>query len=183
MATGRRRKRLALSLGLLLLCGEAQACSYDGLALDLALAHPASLDVSLALHQAYQSKRLATPLLLPGGFGMRRTLSMLEKLRVALAPVVAGESFSLLLVEPGLWAHFDGSGAQLRVTLHVAAPGADDNAIITGEGVLQALVQGKLSAEQALQAGLLQVQAAPGQRERLSGRWSQAFTPSSIAAR
>lgn len=175
------RASTIVAAGLALLLGSAspatRACGYDGMAMDLATAHPASLPVALAIFEAYQAKLLAKPVTLPGGFGMRRAQIMLEKLRVALAPSVMGESFSLLLVEPGLWAHFDGTGAQLRVILHVAAPAAGDNAIITGEGVLLALEQGKLSAEQALQAGLIQVQAAPEPRERLTASWSQAFGP------
>lgn len=181
-----RASSLAAS-GLALLLGSASptsdACGYDGMAADLAIAHPASLPVALAIHDAYRTKLLTKPVALPGSFGMRRALIMLEKLRVALAPLVQGDSFSLLLVEPGLWAHFDGTGAQLQVTLHVAAPGADGNAIITGEGVLLALAQGKLSAEQALQAGLIQVQAAPEQHERLIASWFRIFTSSPVVAR
>jgi hypothetical protein len=169
----------------LLLAGTSpasHACGYDGMAADLAIAHPASLPVALAIHDAYQNKLLAKPVPLPGGFGMRRVLIMLEKLRVALAPLAQGESFSLLLVEPGLWAHFDGSGADLQVTLHVAAPATDESAIVTGEGVLLALEQGKLSAEQALQAGLIQVQAA--QSQALTASLRQAFPPlSPVVAR
>ena len=180
-----RASSIVASTLTLLLAGTgpaSHACGYDGMAADLAIAHPASLPVALAIHDAYQAKLLAKPVALPGGFGMRRVLIMLEKLRVALAPIAQGESFSLLLVEPGLWAHFDGTGAQLQVTLHVAAPGADGNAIVTGEGVLLALEQGKLSAEQALQAGLIQVQAAQPQRLTVSLR--QAFPlPTSVAAR
>ncbi|MCY1516104.1 hypothetical protein D9M68_507180 [compost metagenome] len=43
---------------------------------------------------------------------MRRAQVMLDKLRTALAPITPGDSFSLLLVEPGLWARFDGTGAE-----------------------------------------------------------------------
>lgn len=173
------RASTRVAAGLTLLLGSASpaalACGYDGMAVDLATAHPASLPVALAIFEAYQAKRIARPIPLQGGFGMRRALIMLEKLRIALAPGATGESFSLLLVEPGLWARFDGTGAQLQVTLHVAAPAAGENAIITGEGVLLALEQGRLSAEQALQAGLIQVQAATAQHERLTANWLQAF--------
>lgn len=163
------------AVGLALLLGSASpaghACGYDGMAMDLALAHPSSLAVSLAISQAYRDKSLARPLPLPGGFGMRRAQIMLEKLRVALAPSIRGESFHLLLVEPGLWTRFDGTGAQLRVTLHVAAPAAGERVMITGEGVLLALQQGQLSARQALDKGLLRLDAEP----RQAPRWLAAF--------
>ena len=103
---------------------------------------------------------MTKPIALQGAFGMRRAQVMLEKLRVALAPGATGESFSLLLVEPGLWARFEGTGAGLRVTLHTAAPAAGEAVVITGEGVLQALLQNKLSAHQALDAGLLHLAPA-----------------------
>lgn len=161
--------------GLALLLGSAspttQACGYDGLAMDLTIAHPASLSVALAIHTAYQAKLLAKPIPLQGGFGMRRAQIMLEKLRVALAPSAVGESFSLLLVEPGLWARFEGTGAALQVTLHAAAPAAGEPVVITGEGVLQALLQGKLNAHQALDAGLLHLAPAPQQLQH----WQAAF--------
>lgn len=164
-----------VAAALALLLGSAspssRGCGYDGMAVDLATAHPASLTVALAIHAAYQAKLLARPIPLQGGFGMRRAQIMLEKLRSALAPHLSGESFSLLLVEPGLWAHFDGTGAELRVTLHVAAPAAGERVVITGEGVLLALVQGKLSARQALDAGVLRLDAEPRQAQR----WQAAF--------
>lgn len=163
-----------VTAGLALLLGSAspasQACGYDGLAMDLTSAHPASLSVALAIHTAYQAKLLARPIALQGGFGMRRAQLNLEKLRVALAPHLRGERFSLLLVEPGLWAQFDGTGAELRVTLHVAAPAAGERTVITGEGVLLALIQGQLSARQALDAGVLRLDAESAQR------WLVAFS-------
>ncbi|QKE64108.1 hypothetical protein HNE05_12370 [Aquipseudomonas campi] len=181
------RASAIVATGLALLLGSAspmtRGCGYDGMAVDLTTAHPASLSVALAIHDAYQAKLLTKPIALQGGFGMRRAQIMLEKLRVALAPIAMGERFSLLLIEPGLWAHFDGTGAELRVTLHVAAPAADERVVITGEGVLLALVQGKLGADQALQAGLIQMQATLVQRERLTANWSQAFPPYSVVAR
>ncbi|MDT4870051.1 hypothetical protein FQZ97_1051110 [compost metagenome] len=108
---------------------------------------------------------------------------MLDKLRAALAPINTAGGFSLMLVEPGLWARFDGAGADLRMTLHVPAPAEGETTVITGEGVLQALVQSKLGAGQALQAGLIQVLAPAAQREQLTSAWLQAFPPPALAAR
>ncbi|MGB4074088.1 hypothetical protein [Pseudomonas sp.] len=164
-----------MTAGLVLLLGSAspssQACGYDGMAMDLTTAHPASLSVALAIFDAYQAKLLSKPIALQGGFGMRRAQITLEKLRSALAPIAMGGSFSLLLVEPGLWARFEGTGAQLRVTLHVAAPAAGESVVITGEGVLLAMVRGQLSARQAMDAGLLRLDTEPQQVQR----WQTAF--------
>ncbi|MCY1286003.1 hypothetical protein D9M70_349610 [compost metagenome] len=173
----------------LLLCSASTSglgCGYDGMAVDLATAHPASLPVALAIFDAYEARLLARPIPLQGGFGLRRAQVMLDKLRSALAPTASAGAgaggFSLLLVEPGLWTRFDGAGAELRMTLHVPAPPEGESTVITGEGVLRALVQGKLGAEQALQAGLIQVLAPAPQREQLTSALLKAFPPPPLAA-
>lgn len=160
-----RQAVLAAALSLVLLPDPAQACAYDGLALDLALAHPASLEVSLAVAQAYQDKLIGKPVTLPGGFGMRRALSMLDKLHTRLP--AATPSFYLLLVEPGLWARVEPTG----VALHVAPPAPDAAVAILGEGVLLALQKGQLSGEQALQRGVLHLAGA----EQLRQAWRVAY--------
>lgn len=126
----------------------AQACSYDGMPLELSLAHPASLGVALAAQQAYQDKLMPRPLPLPGGFGMRRTLGMLEKLQQRLP--TDSPDFSLLLVEPGLWSRFAGTD----VGLHTI-PEPTELQVIVSEGALLALEGGKISAAEAMQLGLL----------------------------
>ena len=168
-----RRYALALSL-MLLVPGASRACSYDGLAVDLSLAHPASLGVALALQQAYQSKRLKRPLPLPGGFGMRRTLQQLEALRTRLPAMQSG--FSLLLVEPGLWVRFGSQGVQL----HAAPPGPDEALVVAGEGTLLALQAGTLDARQAVRDGLLHLQGAT--TTELADAWYDAYPPSTLAS-
>ncbi|AYF86719.1 hypothetical protein SA496_11790 [Pseudomonas sp. JS3066] len=155
-----------------LLCSVAPAslaCGYDGMAMDLSLAHPASLDVALAVNQAYQDKLIAKPLPLPGGFGMRRALKALERVASTLPP--RGEDFSLLLVEPGLWTRFELRDGRWQFTPHTSAPAAGENAVIVGEGALLAIMAGKLAAPQALERGLVHVEG-----ERLKAMdWQSAF--------
>lgn len=148
---------------------HADACGYDGLGADLSLAHPDSLQVSLAVYQAYQSKLLTRLLPLPGGFGMRRAQVALHRLGESL-PDAAG-SFDLLLLEPGLWVHFAAHQGVWQLTLHSPAPAAGQPVVIIGEGALLAMVAGKLSAAQALDAGLLQLDPDPRQVQR----WQAAF--------
>ncbi|MDG1581779.1 SCP2 sterol-binding domain-containing protein [Pseudomonas sp. GOM6] len=165
---------LALVLSGLLMAGTANACSYDGLAVDLSLAHPASLGVSLALQQAYLNKHLARPLPLPGGFGMRRTLHQLESLRSH--PALGAEDFSLLLVEPGLWVRFSAQG----VTLHAPPPGPGEAVVVTGEGVLLALRNGKLDVHQALRDGLLHIEG--NTRDAVVASWLKAYPQTTQAS-
>ncbi|MDH4567542.1 hypothetical protein E8E95_12695 [Pseudomonas sp. BN414] len=142
-----------------LLCSVAPAslaCGYDGMAMDLSLAHPASLGVALAVNKAYQDKLIAKPLPLPGGFGMRRALKALDRVASLLPP--SGEDFSLLLVEPGLWTRFELRDGHWRLTPHTSAPAPGENAVIVGEGALLALLDRKLNGPQALERGLVHLE-------------------------
>ncbi|MDH4581581.1 hypothetical protein E8F20_06790 [Pseudomonas sp. BN415] len=163
----------AVILGLaVLLCSAAPAslaCGYDGMAMDLALAHPASLDVSLAIHQAYQDELIAKPLPLPGGFGMRRALTAMDRLASRLPP--SGNDFSLLLVEPGLWTRFELRDGQWHLTPHAPAPAKGESLVIVGEGVLLAMLASRMTATQALEHGLVHTEGD----DRLTGQWRSAF--------
>lgn len=155
-----------------LLCGAAPvslACGYDGMAMDLGLAHPASLGVSLAVYQAYQDKLIAKPLPLPGGFGMRRALKALDQLASKLP--ADGGSFSLLLAEPGLWTRFELRDGRWHLTPHVPGPVQGDNLVIVGEGALLAMLDSTLSGSQALARGLLHIEGKPEQ----AGHWASTF--------
>lgn len=169
LCTRLRRQTLAAVLAGML-AGPAAACSYDGLAVDLSLSHPASLGVALAAQQAYQDGSLVRPLPLPGGFGMRRTLALLEQLRQRL-PADAGE-FQLLLVEPGLWSRFAKQGVQIHATPQEGAA-----LVVLSEGALIALEKGRLSADAALQQGVLSLQGAD--QAALARLWRSAY-PGSV---
>lgn len=152
-----RTCRPTLIVGLTLACANVYACSYDGMPLDLSLAHPSSLTVALAAQQAYQETVIAKPVTLPGGFGMRRAMGLLDKLRQRLP--ASTPAFSLLLVEPGLWSRFSADG----VTLHTT-PQAGERLIISSEGALLALEKSQLSIPQALTRHLLVIDGADAQR-------------------
>lgn len=155
--------------------GPVSACSYDGRPVDLAMAHPGSLDVALAIHDAYEEGLFVRPFPLQGGFGMRRALMMLEKLRVALAPVMGRERFDLLLVEPGLWTRFESNGGVVTMTAHARGPDKEQPVVIVGEGVLMALMSGKLGIDQALAKGVLRIDVGSQRNEAMAQRWRQAF--------
>ncbi len=166
MAWQRLRRQALVALLAGMLAGQAAACSYDGMAIDLSLSHPASLGVALAAQQAYQSGSLERPLPLPGGFGMRRTLALLEQLRQRL-PADA-PAFQLLLVEPGLWSRFTAQGVQLHATPQEGAA-----LVVLSEGALIALEKGRLSADAALQQGVLRLQGAD--QAALARLWRSAY--------
>lgn len=153
-------------LGLALVSARAYTCSYDGMPLDLALAHPASLTVALAARQAYQDAAMPRVPALPGGFGMRRALMALDNLRQRLPADTP--AFSLLLAEPGLWSRF----ADGNVTLH-STPVPGERLVIVSEGALLALEKQQLSSALALQRQLLIFDGPDGQS--LGDSWQRAF--------
>ncbi|CAD5109817.1 hypothetical protein [Zestomonas carbonaria] len=155
---------------------NALACGYDGLAVDLVAAHPASLSVSFAIQDAYEARLIRRPLPLPGGFGMRRALGMLDKLRNRLPPAENASGFTLLLVEPGLWARFEtDKDAEWQITVHVPRPEADASVVIIGEGVLLALEAGNLDVDRAMDAGVLRIEGSEALREPVVQHWRDAF--------
>lgn len=141
------------------------ACGYDGRPQDIKAAHPQSMTVALAIHQAYQDGVLKKPVALPGGFGLRRAQLHLTRLAEALPVMDDKPTFTLLLVEPGLWSRY---GEQLQV--HINAPEAGEVAVITGEGPLLALAKGELGFDQALEQGLIRVEGEDQARQRVIQR-------------
>lgn len=167
----------AIGLALLLSSASpmAEACGYDGLLPDIAPAHSDSLLVALAIFDAYENELMRKPMSLPGGFGLRRALGLAEKTKVALEHGTGVDGFHMLMVESGLWTYYQPSGDTLKVIMHAPKPAEDQAMVITGEGVLLALQSGKLSVAQAMAAGMLRIEAAEQQRERISQRWQQAM--------
>lgn len=154
-----------LSLALLSTGNTASACSYDGKPLDLEAFHPYSLDVAIALHDAYQQKLLPRYVPLQGGFGLRRAQLTLGKLDAVLHPVNSSQAFNLLLIEAGLWSHYDYAQAPPVLAIHTAGPQAGVPSVITGEGVLTALLKGQLKLDTALEAGLLRLSGSEEQHQ------------------
>lgn len=133
--------------------------------MDLEAAHPYSLDVAIALHDAYQQEKLRRYVPLQGGFGLRRAQLTLGKLDAVLRPVNSGQAFNLLLVEAGLWSSFDYTQTPPVLTMHTAGPQPGVPAVVTGEGVLMALLKGQLTLDSALKAGLLRVSGSEEQQQ------------------
>ncbi|WP_166362222.1 hypothetical protein [Pseudomonas akapageensis] len=157
--------RLAPLLLALVSTGTALACSYDGKPMDLEAAHPYSLDVAIAIHDAYQRQQLQRYVPLQGGFGLRRAQLTLGKLDAVLRPVNSSQAFNLLLVEPGLWSTFDYTQAPPALTMHTAGPQAGVPTVVTGEGVLMALLKGQLTFDTALKTGLLRISGSEEQHQ------------------
>ena len=83
----------------------------------------------------------------------------LDQVRRALADVMEADrapvSIALLLVEPGLWTRYRVDAGKVVADVHAAGPEPDDVVIVTGEAVLQALIEQRMSLDLAIADGLL----------------------------
>ena len=127
------------------------------------VSYPGSLDVAVAVARARDAGTL--PPIDPDAVSndvllrqmiadLRRLQSRLKEGRIAVDQGPA-ESFSLVLVGPGLWSHFHMSRANVLGRYHVDGPLKGKTVVLTHHYVLEALLQGNLSAEAALDRGLL----------------------------
>jgi len=136
------------------------ACGYHGtLGSGFSALHANSLDVAIALRSAFDRGVLAeakplSPLLAFAHAGRR-----LDQVRRALADVMEADrapvSIALLLVEPGLWTRYRVDAGKVVADVHAAGPEPDDVVIVTGEAVLQALIEQRMSLDLAIADGLL----------------------------
>lgn len=134
--------------------GGSLACGYHGSLGDgFSAQHPLSIDVALAVRQAIDSEVLAKPTALPAFLALNRASRTLDQFREALG--TAPQSMALLLVEAGLWTRYHLDNDRLRFDPHVSGPHSGDAVIVTAEPVVVALLEGRISFEQAIVNGLL----------------------------
>jgi hypothetical protein len=65
-----------------------------------------------------------------------------------------------LLVESALWSRFEPEPAGIELAIHTAGPDGDEPVVLTTGGVIRAVLDGRLSAADALHRGLIRVEAA-----------------------
>lgn len=136
------------------------ACGYYGaLNNSFAVLHPRSIDVALALGDAAKAGVLksSTGARKGGVFSHRHVVPRIQRFGSALASA-AGESvssFSMLLVDSGLWSRFLSLPEGVVFEIRTEGTHAGDTAVITGSAVLAALEAGTLSLDEAMERGLL----------------------------
>ena len=112
--------------------------------------HPRSIDVALAVREA-ADRKLIDPALLDaraaGPLGYARATKRLRDFGLTLN----GKPTVVLFVESGLWTRFAGGAAEL----HATGPQPGDAVIVTSEAVVAAILDGRMSAGEAAQRGLL----------------------------
>jgi hypothetical protein len=135
------------------------ACGYHSPMVDLVVAHPRSIEVALAVRDAYDHGELHALAPVPPVLGLVRANGMLQSFR-PLVSAVAGSpntSVAVLLIEEGLWARYSMSAAGMATELHVGGPRDGEPVIVTSESALHALLGGTLTPTRATEMGVLVV--------------------------
>jgi hypothetical protein len=144
----------------------AAACAYHGaIANNLAL-HPAAVDVIMALQAAEDAGTLppdsATRVQVSMVAyhqtvkGIERFRGMLERVREARRSTPA---FSLLLIDSALWSRLAPNSGGLTLAVHTDGPERGEPVVLTVGVVLQAVLDGRLAAADAINRGLIRVEA------------------------
>ena len=120
--------------------------------------YPGSIEVAVAVASARRDG-IIPPASIEPASNMARLQNMLADLKRLRLRLVNGQgatdSFSLLLVGPGLWSNFYTSGNMILGQYHVSGPLANKSTVLTSDAVLRALLSDELGIHQAMELGLI----------------------------
>lgn len=144
------------------------ACGYHGTLGDgFSALHSSSINVAIAIRDAADENLLDREIVAPklsDLLALHRATARLQRLRNALQSTsadMAVPSFSLLLVESGMWSRYLAEEGRLRLAAHTDAPPAGEAVVVTGNAVLAAIGAGRLTVEDAMHRGLIVVDGPP----------------------
>jgi hypothetical protein len=177
MASGRRICHRLAIVAASLASSAALACGFhEGTAVGqgmLNLTFPNALYVRTAVWQAQQAERLPrdddarsegpSPEA-RGALGLMRSSLWLRRLGARLDGAPPGSprpGIALVLLGPVLWARFEAHDGAVRTTIHVDGPAPADAVIVTELAVVQALVDGRLAFDDAVDLGVARLYGAP----------------------
>lgn len=166
---------VAAGLATTLLAGHASGCGLEGDSMTLekvavSYAYPDSLNVMAAVSSARLSGKLDRTITI----GLQ-TAEQLERTslriraalwqlrgRLASAPPGAMPSLAIVLLEPMMWSRIATAEGAPKLMLHVDGPATGDVVTVTEEVVLVAINEGKLTAGEALEQGLVRLYGSDG---------------------
>ena len=171
-------KSINLALGPLLLAAvlagspAAQACGYhDPSSVNLGmlnLAYPDALHVRTAVWMAQQQGAISRDeqpaasdpetATIRAMFRLRETGMRLSGFRDRIGAALDGRpvpAFSMVLIGPMLWTRFEPAGGTLAMAAHAAGPASEDVVVVTDAPVVAALLDGRLTPQQARARGLV----------------------------
>ena len=103
--------------------------------------------------------------------GWQRFESVLDRLGDRLNPILVKEArqamksrqfvvtFSLLLIDSALWSRFTPEPAGIELSIHTAGPDRGEPLVLTSANVIRSVLDGRLTAGDALSRGLIRVEA------------------------
>lgn len=161
-----------LMVGLGSIPATVSACGSDFVLGDeVGAAHPASIGVAFALHDAVGAGRLPAA---EGDTGEQMrgraddAAHALERRLASAGPKLP--PVALLQVESRLWTRYGVAGSRhaARDAHHEGGPAAGDVVVVTGEPVLRALLDGRIGWAQAVDAGWVVVVGEPAAKTRVA---------------
>jgi hypothetical protein len=158
----------------------AGACAFDGgAAADLfgggfEARYPQSSAVYFAIIDAVEQgvlERSAFPPIMPGPEGYWRALSRLnsiaQRLSAGARASIAIQPISLVFIESDLWARFEPGPRGFGVSAHIQGAREGDTVVVTSEGAMAAVLDGRLPAQVAFDRGLIAVEGQPAATDTL----------------
>lgn len=199
----RRLSPLTTAMAALCLLAEsappAAACAFDGGAAaglfdgGFEARYPKSSTVYFAIVDAVEQGILdksAFQPVTPGPAGYWKAVGRLDSMARRLSAVAARShpehAISVVLIESNLWARFEPGAQGYGMTAHVAGARQGDVVLVTSEGGIAAVLDGRLPVEVALDRGLIAIDAGPTAGEAIKELMRVALggpePPSSAAA-
>lgn len=152
-----RQAAWVLAVAIAMPSSQAIACGYHATLPDLAAAHPRSVEVAIAVHDALSRGELRALDPMPPALAYLRAARMLRDFQSQVPPLAAqgGGSVAVLLVDSGMWTRYRVSASGVEASVHVSGPDAGEPVIVTSEAVMRAVLDGTLQLPRAAKLGLL----------------------------
>lgn len=146
---------------MVLLClipGMGQSCGYDALYPNpFEQSWPGTVNIAMATATAVSREQLPPLAALTGEAGFSRSQAWLQTLKSRLQQAGVGGGISILLIDSGLWSRVRGKES-LLLQLHTPGPHPTDRVMLLSEAAINAMLEGTLTIERALQLGVVELQ-------------------------
>ncbi len=162
---------------------SAAACGYHGtIGNFFSVMYPSSLVVAVALKRASdegvidaEETRIGTRPTEQYTDAVRQLPQLKATLTTSVSPDELPSSFALGFIESGLWVRYGVTDGQVRMDVHVDGPADGDAVILTAEPVLERMLSGSLTSEEALSHELIVIDAPSADLQTLRTALTWAF--------
>jgi len=144
---------------------SAFGCGFHpAMDVELDTMYPGSLSVAVALYKGAENGMINGVAIVPGSsdtgysIAVQRLQAFAKVLATSPAAAELPASFSLGYVESRLWSRFSQQGGKVRVDVHTDGPSKGEAVVLTGEPVVTAILDGRVSIERALSEGMLVIE-------------------------